>query len=82
MNLLIPYSQLLISLVESTRHAPASLPAPVPNQHNANLLQWAIAGFAIGQVRTLQKFGILANAAVFINLLIMFITMGVFAHSK
>jgi hypothetical protein len=44
-------------------------------------LIWAIAGFAVGQVRTLQKFGILANAAVFINLLIMFISMGVFAHS-
>ena len=44
-------------------------------------LIWAICGFAIGQVRTLQKYGILANAAVFINLLIMFITMGVMAHS-
>jgi hypothetical protein len=44
-------------------------------------LIWAIVGFAVGQVRTLQKYGILANAAVFINLLIMFITMGVMAHS-
>jgi len=44
-------------------------------------LIWALAGFAIGQVRTLQKYGILANAAVFINLLLMFITMGVIAHS-
>lgn len=44
-------------------------------------LIWAICGFAIGQVRTLQKFGILANFAVFLNLLIMFITMGVMAHS-
>lgn len=44
-------------------------------------LIWAILGFAAGQVRTLQKFGILANVAVFINLLIMFISMGVFAHS-
>jgi hypothetical protein len=44
-------------------------------------LLWALAGFAVGQVRTLQKFGILANAAVFINLMIMFISMGVFAHS-
>jgi len=44
-------------------------------------LIWAILGFAIGQVRTLQRYGILANAAVFINLLIMFITMGVIAHS-
>jgi hypothetical protein len=44
-------------------------------------LLWALAGFAVGQVRTLQKFGILANAAVFLNLMIMFISMGVFAHS-
>lgn len=40
-------------------------------------LIWAIAGFAVGQVRTLQKYGWLANAAVWINLLIMFITMGI-----
>lgn len=44
-------------------------------------LLWALCGFFLGQIRTLQKFGILANAAVFINLLIMFITMGVMAHS-
>ncbi|KAH8177883.1 transmembrane amino acid transporter protein [Sarocladium implicatum] len=39
-------------------------------------LLWAIAGFFIGQVRTLQKFGWLANAAVWLNLICMFITMG------
>jgi hypothetical protein len=39
-------------------------------------LIWAIVGFAVGQVRTLQKFGWLANAAVFLNLMIMFISMG------
>jgi hypothetical protein len=44
-------------------------------------LIWAISSCALGQVRTLQKFGILANAAVFLNLLVMFITMGVMAHS-
>ena len=44
-------------------------------------LVWALAGFILGQVRTLQKFGWLANAAVWINLLIIFITMGVAAHS-
>ena len=44
-------------------------------------LVWALAGFLLGQVRTLQKFGWLANFAVWINLLIMFITMGVAAHS-
>lgn len=44
-------------------------------------LIWALCGFALGQVRTLQKYGWLANAAIYINLLIMFITMGVMAHS-
>lgn len=37
--------------------------------------------FFLGQVRTLQKFGWLANGAIFINLMIMFISMGVIAHS-
>ncbi|KAI5457054.1 putative amino acid transporter, partial [Mariannaea sp. PMI_226] len=36
---------------------------------------WAIIGFAVGQVRTLQKFGWLANFAVWLNLLCMFVTM-------
>lgn len=40
-------------------------------------LIWAICGFFVGQVRTLQKYGWLANLAIYINLLIMFITMGV-----
>ena len=44
-------------------------------------LVWALAGFFLGQIRTLQKFGWLANFAIWINLLIMFITMGVAAHS-
>ncbi|KAK0383983.1 hypothetical protein NLU13_8072 [Sarocladium strictum] len=44
-------------------------------------LLWAIAGFVLGQVRTLQKFGWLANAAVWINLICMFISMGGAAHS-
>ncbi|KAI9172713.1 hypothetical protein HJFPF1_02225 [Paramyrothecium foliicola] len=39
-------------------------------------LVWALAGFLLGQIRTLQKFGWLANAAVWINLICMFITMG------
>lgn len=39
-------------------------------------LVWAIAGFALGQVRTLQKFGWLANAAVWINIIVIGITMG------
>ena len=44
-------------------------------------LVWALAGFLLGQIRTLQKYGWLANAAIWINLMIMFITMGVAAHS-
>ena len=44
-------------------------------------LIWALCGFGLGQVRTLQKYGWLANAAIYINLLIMFISMGVMAHS-
>ncbi|OCL03282.1 amino acid transporter [Glonium stellatum] len=44
-------------------------------------LIWAICGFAIGQVRTLQRFGWLANLAIWINLITMFISMGVISHS-
>ena len=39
-------------------------------------LIWALAGFLFGQVRTLQKFGFLANAAVWINIIVIGITMG------
>jgi Amino acid permease len=38
-------------------------------------------GFFIGQVRTLRNYGWLANMAVWIKLLVIFITMGVMAHS-
>lgn len=44
-------------------------------------LIWALVGFFLGQIRTLQKFGWLANAAVWANLLCMFISMGGAAHS-
>ncbi|KAJ5948574.1 amino acid transporter [Penicillium verhagenii] len=44
-------------------------------------LVWALVGFVLGQVRTLQKFGWLANVAVWLNLLCMFVTMGGAAHS-
>jgi Transmembrane amino acid transporter protein len=44
-------------------------------------LIWALVGWLVGQIRTLQKFGWLANAAVWINLICMFITMGAAAHS-
>lgn len=38
-------------------------------------LVWAIAGFALGQIRTLQKFGFLANAAIWINITVIIVTM-------
>lgn len=38
-------------------------------------LIWAAAGFAFGQVRTLQKFGFMANAAVWINIVVMIVSM-------
>ncbi|TVY14998.1 N amino acid transport system protein [Lachnellula arida] len=44
-------------------------------------LVWTLAGFFFGQVRTLQKFGWLANAAVWINVVCMIITMGAAAHT-
>ncbi|KAI9649665.1 hypothetical protein NHQ30_002246 [Ciborinia camelliae] len=44
-------------------------------------LVFALAGFFLGQVRTLQKFGWLANAAIWMNVFIIFCTMGVVAHS-
>ena len=44
-------------------------------------LVWCLAGFIFGQVRTLQKFGWLANAAVWLNLIVIGITMGAAATS-
>lgn len=46
------------------------------------VLIWALVGMALGQVRTLQKFGFIANAAVWINITIMALTMGAAAHTK
>ena len=42
---------------------------------------WAIAGMILGQIRTLQKLGWLANAAIWMNLIVIFFTMGIVAHS-
>lgn len=39
------------------------------------------AGFVLGQIRTLRRLGLIANFSVWINLLVIFITMGVMAHS-
>ncbi|KAF8636277.1 hypothetical protein AX17_003668 [Amanita inopinata Kibby_2008] len=45
------------------------------------ILVWALLGMIIGQIRTLKSFGWLANSAVWINLSIIFISMGFVAHS-
>ena len=45
-------------------------------------LVWCLAGFIFGQVRTLQKFGWLANAAVWINIIVIGITMGAAATTE
>lgn len=42
---------------------------------------FACAGFFITQIRTLKSYGWVANFAVWLNLLVIFITMGVMAHS-
>ncbi|KAM0143605.1 hypothetical protein ACHAO1_000706 [Botrytis cinerea] len=44
-------------------------------------LVFALAGFFLGQVRTLQKFGWLANAAIWMNVFIILCTMIVISHS-
>ena len=45
-------------------------------------LVWTLAGMILGQIRTLQKFGYLANFAIWLNVLVIFMTMGEAAHSK
>ncbi|WYZ38135.1 hypothetical protein EsH8_III_000049 [Colletotrichum jinshuiense] len=47
----------------------------------ACLVIFMAAGFVLGQIRTLQRFSWIANLAVWINLLVIFICMGVVAHS-
>lgn len=45
------------------------------------ILMWALIGMVIGQIRTLKAYGWLANSAVWMNLLIIFTSMGFVAHS-
>ena len=45
------------------------------------IIIWTIVGMIIGQVRTLKNYGWLANSAVWLNLLLIFISMGFVAHS-
>ncbi|KAK3936501.1 transmembrane amino acid transporter protein-domain-containing protein [Diplogelasinospora grovesii] len=47
----------------------------------ACLVIFLVAGFLLGQIRTLQRFSWIANIAVYLNLLIIFICMGVVANS-
>lgn len=42
---------------------------------------FVVVGFLMGQVRTLRNFGIFSLLAVALNLLVIFISMGVMAHS-
>ena len=45
------------------------------------IIIFVVAGFLIGQVRTLRSYGIISALAVGCNVLIILITMGVMAHS-
>jgi len=45
------------------------------------ILIWALFGMVLGQVRSLQNFSIVANASVWLNLLIIFTSMGFVANS-
>jgi len=42
---------------------------------------FVIAGFVMGQVRSLRNYGLISMVAVGINLMVIFISMGVMAHS-
>jgi hypothetical protein len=45
-------------------------------------LIWALIGFFLGQIRTLQKYGGIATFAIFLNVTLMVVNMGVIAHSE
>ncbi|GJJ09210.1 hypothetical protein Clacol_003432 [Clathrus columnatus] len=42
---------------------------------------WTVIGMTVGQIRSLQNYGNLAHFAIWLNLLVIFITMGAVAHS-
>lgn len=42
---------------------------------------WTVLGMVIGQIRTLQKFGWIANAAIWLNIVVMIMTMAVVTHT-
>ena len=43
---------------------------------------WAVLGMFLGQIRTLQKFGWVANLAVWLNVVVMVLVMAVVTHSE
>lgn len=45
------------------------------------ILVWAIVGMILGQIRSLQKYGFLANCAIWLNVFVIILTMVVVAHS-
>lgn len=44
------------------------------------VLVWALAGMIVGQIKSLQRFGFLANIAIWMNMFVVFATMGVTAN--
>jgi hypothetical protein len=42
---------------------------------------WLACGFLLGQVRTLQKFGWIANFAIWLNIVVLIMTMAVVSHT-
>ncbi|KAG1824774.1 transmembrane amino acid transporter protein-domain-containing protein [Suillus subaureus] len=42
---------------------------------------WALAGMILGQIRTLQKFGKVANVSIWLNVMVLIMTMAFVAHS-
>lgn len=42
---------------------------------------WMLAGMLLGQIRTLRKFGWVANFAIWLNVITLIITMGAVAHT-
>ncbi|KDQ54669.1 hypothetical protein JAAARDRAFT_135255 [Jaapia argillacea MUCL 33604] len=45
------------------------------------ILIWALVGMVIGQIRTLKSYTWLANSSVWLNLIVIFASMGFVAHS-
>ncbi|KAG1824780.1 transmembrane amino acid transporter protein-domain-containing protein [Suillus subaureus] len=43
---------------------------------------WTLAGMILGQIRTLQKFGKVANVSIWLNVIVLIMTMAFVAHSS